>query len=212
MNTRTSALALFLLLGCSKDVADHEHEAADIDDLPLGTSNGGGWAASAPDAPWEFGQINTALFVTDPGNDGNNAEGLLFLASGDVTCDAIRDIQNMWSIDGLIGDHTGLLFGIEVYTDDGNDGPPPSFEGLYMGGYGYGLQGEERSLYAAAFDGGEYWIVGGYGGGNTWLRVNTSDNEQIVGEYYASFWAGEFIAVNCGNWTVTYDTGDYGYY
>ena len=56
-----------------------------------------------------------------------------------------------------------------------------------------------RRLNWAAFHDGIFWNT--YAGGMAWLRIDSETAAQVSGEFYANFWAGEFVAENCGEWS-----------
>lgn len=191
--------SLVVLAACG--VRQHTHDADEIDDLP--TEDGGGWAADAPDAPWSFDTIGSALWASDTRGE----MGVLLLTAGEGDCDDVVDLYT--GLMPVLENDTGLLFVIYRYGGGG-------FEGTYLGGYGLAPDySSEQIMQAAAFHDGMYWILSGYyGGGSTWLRIDQIA-DRVTGEYYASWWAGGYDAVNCGTFVDWYggyyDTGYYWY-
>jgi hypothetical protein len=158
------------------------------------------------DAPWNM-HLKNALWAVDPDTGRSHSEALLLLSSGDPGCDEFTTTKVLDDLDkaSFLNDASGLLFALEVDAGDG----PLDWTGLNMGSFYY-LSGSERSLGVIGFNEGVSYIVS-YPGGSSWLRVNAYDGDRVEGEFFATYWSGDFKAENCGPWAeYQWDTAYYG--
>lgn len=173
--------------------------------------NGRARVYSSSYAPWSMDRTQSALWFTDPDNDGSRGYGQLILATEDYTC---ADFEEGLSLDEFLGTGSGLMVSLAYDTDRDRDAALPAWEGLYVSGYAYDIDGgDERQLAMIPWNEGTIYMMSYYGG-SSWLRVDEGTTDAMVGEFYAEFWWGSFDAAICGDWdepSYYYYDDEYGY-
>lgn len=152
-------------------------------------------------APWSMDGLRTALFVGEIDEDGEYGEAYILLSTEELDCDDMEDDDFEELFYGSSDAGTGLLIVLRYDDDDDSlDDDASAFEGLYLGGYSYSYEEEvSRASMIAAFNDGYLYLIGGYYGGGSWVRIDDAGEEgdHVKGEFYTTFWWGDFSATNC---------------
>ncbi len=168
-------------------------------------SCGTGCAAGADEiidhegAPYSLTDVHAVLWAAAPENDEQDAEAALIFTTAELDCADFTDVDVYDDIDATLLEGSGLIFLLEQRSYDTDEDPLSGWTGLWMG-EAY-AENQRRSAYSFAFDQGQVYMLGSYyGGGDTWLDIASTGEDDLKGSFSTTFWSGGFTATRCGYW------------